>query len=252
MSMEDILFPDWPAPPRVQAAITTRRGGCSKAPYDSNNLAAHVGDLAEDVLANRAQLQQQLQLPAEPQWLNQVHGIKVVEAHTDGQVRTADACYSRQAGVVCSVLTADCLPLLVCDRQGSQVAAVHAGWRSLADGVIRETLATFTDPAQCLVYLAPAISQTHFEVGIDVLEGFYTGAISAAHCESISAAVRPSALHPMKFHADLYALARAELAELGVTQVFGGTRCTFAESDLFYSYRRDGDTGRMASLIWLV
>ncbi|NHO67742.1 multi-copper polyphenol oxidoreductase [Aestuariicella hydrocarbonica] len=254
--------------------MTTRQGGDSRPPYDSFNLALHVGDDPQGVEANRTRLCQQQGVSVGPQWLEQVHGIKVVEAQADGLVRTADACTSGERGLACVVMTADCLPILLCDRAGTRVAAVHAGWRSLAGGIVRETVARFQAGSQLpssahapapadaqaradapagelLAYLGPAISQSHFEVGIDVLEAFFDSALSAAHGEAISAAFRPSISQPMKFHADLYQLARAELAELGVEQVFGGQHCTFADSERFYSYRRDGQTGRMAAMIWL-
>lgn len=248
----ECVWPEWPVPANVKAVITTRLGGCSEAPYDSNNMALHVGDDPQRVMANRARLCDQLGLTLEPQWLEQVHGIKVVAAQADGLVRTADGCITRQPGLACTVMTADCLPLLLCDQAGTQVAAVHAGWRGLASGIVREALAQFAcAPKEVLVYLGPAISQPHFEVGIDVLEGFYAAALTTAHCEAMTAAFRPSLSAPMKFHADLYALARAELQALGVTQIFGGDACSFANSQHFYSYRRDGQTGRMVSAIWL-
>ncbi len=237
------LTPNWPAPTRVRSLITTRA---------NHNMALHVGDDPETVLANREQLAGQAGWVSQPQWLEQVHGTKVVEARADDRVRTADACYTAEPGVVCTVMTADCLPLLICNRAGTRVAAVHAGWRSLAGGIVRDTLAVFSGaPEELLVYLGPAISQANFEVGIDVLEGFYEGALSARHCEAISAACRPSLQRPMKFHADLYQLARAELSELGVERIYGGHYCTYSDAERFYSYRRDGQTGRMVSAIWL-
>ena len=149
-------------------------------------------------------------------------------------------------------MTADCLPILLCDQAGIQVAAVHAGWRGLANGIVREALAQFTQaPAEVLAYLGPAISQPHFEVGIEVLESFYDSALTATHGEAMTAAFRPSFSAPMKFHADLYALARAELHALGVAQIYGGDRCSFSDQQHFYSYRRDGITGRMVAAIWL-
>ncbi len=248
---ESVCRLDWPAPSNVKAVFTTRLGGVSPAPFHSNNLALHVGDDSRCVQENRQQLYEHLSLPSHPQWLEQVHGVKTVVAQTDGLVRTADACFTEESQVVCSVLTADCLPILICDEAGTQVAAVHAGWRSLASGVLRGAVAHFKQPSRCLVYLCPAISQAHFEVGIDVLEGFYEQALSERHCEAISAAIKPSVVRPMKFHADLYALAGAELAELGIHRIYGGQYCTYQQADVFYSFRRDKDTGRMASLIWL-
>lgn len=252
-SSESLIYPDWPVPDNVRAVITTRQGGVSAGSYSSNNLALHVGDDPLSVAANRADLSRQLELSAEPQWLEQVHGIKVIEAQPDGLVRTADGCITKQLGLACVVMTADCLPILLCDRAGTQVAAVHAGWRSLAGGIVREALSQFScSMDDVLVYLGPAISQSQFEVGIDVLEGFFETALSPDHCDAISAAFRPSLSKPMKYYADLYQLARAELNEMGVSQIFGGNFCTFEDEQRFYSYRRDGETGRMASAIWLV
>lgn len=250
---DSCIRPDWPAPASVRAVVTTRHGGSSLAPFDSNNLALHVGDDSQTVAANRVRFSERMALTAEPQWLEQVHGTKVVAAQSDGLVRTADGCITRQPGLACIVMTADCLPILLCDRAGTQVAAVHAGWRSLAGGIVRQALSQFTCAmSDVLVYLGPAISQPHFEVGIDVLEGFFETALSPDHCEAISAAFLPSLAKPMKFHADLYQLARAELKEIGVNKVYGGGACTFDDDTRFYSYRRDGKTGRMASAIWLV
>lgn len=241
----------WPAPSNVRAFITTRAGGVSLPPFASNNFGLHVGDNPAHVAANRAQLAAQLGLQNTPQWLEQIHGIKVVDAQTDGLVRTADGSYSNQRGHACVVMTADCLPILLCDKQGTQVAALHCGWRSLAGGICAEALDKF--PAargDLLAYLGPAISQAHFEVGIDVLEAFFAAARSAEHADEIAAAFAVGA-RPLHFYADIYALARAELNALGVTAIYGGDYCTFADQERFYSYRRDKTTGRMASLIWL-
>lgn len=247
-----LIFPDWPAPSQVRSCITTRRGGQSSGPYADNNLALHVDDNPEVVAANRQALCQQLKLSQEPQWLEQIHGIKVVSAQSDGWVRTADACYTSEPGLACAVMTADCLPILMCDKAGTRVAAVHAGWRGLAKGIVRNTVQQLAVPAdELLVYLGPAISQLHFEVGVEVLEAFFNTAQDAAHSEAIAAAFKPGS-RPLHFHADIYALARAELHALGIGSVYGGDYCTFNESERFYSYRRDKVTGRMASLIWLI
>lgn len=242
---------NWPQPDGVQACITTRHGGSSLPPYASNNLALHVGDEAAAVMANRQRLCESLELVKPPQWLEQVHGVKVAMAKADGQARTADACFTTEPGLACVVMTADCLPILVCDQKGTQVAAIHAGWRSLAKGIIGRTLQKFTGPTtQLLAYLGPAISQSHFEVGVEVLEAFFKMARDGQHSDEIAHSFRPGQ-RPLHFYADIYALARAELKALGVHHVYGGDYCTFADSDRFYSYRRDKVTGRMASLIWL-
>ena len=242
---------DWPAPANVHACITTRSGGFSLPPYSSNNFGLHVGDDPLTVEKNRAQLCAQLGLVNKPQWLEQVHGVKVVSAKADGMVRTADGSYSNQPGQACLVMTADCLPVLLCDKQGTQVAALHCGWRSLAKGICARGLQKFSgNPGDIIAYLGPAISQTNFEVGVDVLEAFFKSARSHEHREQIASAF-VSAYRPLHFFADIYALARAELNALGIHTIHGGAYCTYAEADRFYSYRRDKTTGRMASLIWL-
>lgn len=245
------IIPDWPAPNGVNAFITTRAGGVSKSPYASNNVGLHVGDDPLAVEQNRTHLCVQLGLQKTPQWLEQIHGVKVVNAKADGVVRTADGSYSDQPGQACLVMTADCLPILLCDKQGTQVGVLHCGWRSLAKGICARGLQKFRgDASNVIAYLGPAIAQPHFEVGVDVLEAFFKSARSHEHREQIAAAFI-SAQRPLHFFADIYALARAELSALGIKEIYGGGYCTYAEADRFYSYRRDRVTGRMASLIWL-
>lgn len=237
------IRPDWPAPARVRALSTTRSGGVSVSPYDSLNLGVHVGDVPASVAANRAALRDVL--PGEPCWLNQVHGTRVVDAaHPDG-VPDADAVVSRSAGAVCVVMTADCLPVLLCDRAGSVVGAAHAGWRGLQGGVIEATVAAMqVSPSEVIAWLGPAIGLTAFEVGDEVRAAFVGDAAVAA------AAFQPSAT-PGKWLADIYLLARQRLQVLGVNSISGGDLCTVTDRERFFSYRRDGVTGRMASLIWL-
>ncbi|WP_295802700.1 peptidoglycan editing factor PgeF [uncultured Microbulbifer sp.] len=251
MAADHYLKPDWPAPANVRAFVTRRADGNSKGPYSAFNLADHVGDDPAAVAANRAQLQQELNLPNAPQWLEQIHSDKAVEARSDGKILTADASFTGDKGIVCTVLTADCLPLLVCNRDGSEVSAIHAGWKGLTGGVIRATIeAMQSSPEDLLVWLGPAIGPEAFECGVDVLEAAFESAMSESHAEAISRCFIPHSKKPLHFLADIYALGRAELAELGITEVFGGDRCTVSEEGEFFSYRRDGDTGRMASLIW--
>lgn len=251
MNHEHCIIPDWPAPAQVRSCITTRAGGRSRPPYHSNNMGLHVGDDAEHVLQNRQGICSDLGLAKSPQWLEQIHGVKVINAKADGLVRTADGSFSNELGQACTVMTADCLPLLLCDQQGTQVAAVHCGWRSLAKGISARALDKFNcAPGQIMAYLGPAISQAHFEVGIDVLDAFFRSARSLEHSETIAAAFKPAS-RPLHFYADIYALARAELQALGVRQIYGGGACTYTDDKHFYSYRRDNITGRMASLIWL-
>jgi hypothetical protein len=244
MCRKSIIFPDWPAPERVRAISTTRQGGVSREPFASFNLAGHVGDEPGPVAANRRRLSRGLGLPGEPAWLNQVHGRTVVLADRVDQPVEADAAVAFRPGSVCAVLTADCLPLLLCDREGSCVAAVHAGWRGLADGVIPAAVASLNrDPARLLAWLGPAIGPEAFEVGGEVRHAFIE--IDAAH----AACFKPSARG--RWLADLYGLARCQLQALGVQAIYGGNWCTYSEHEMFFSYRRDGRTGRMASLIWL-
>lgn len=251
MSDSHGIVPDWPAPSGVKAFITTRLGGFSLSPYASNNFGLHVGDDPLLVEKNRAQLCEHLCLEKTPQWLEQVHGVKVVTAKADAMVLTADGSYSNQRGQACLVMTADCLPILLCDKQGAQVAALHCGWRSLAKGICAKGIQKFSvAPRDIMAYLGPAISQPNFEVGIDVLEAFFKSARNPLHAEHIAVAFQP-AHRPLHFFADIYALARAELGALGVTDVYGGGYCTYADEARFYSYRRDKTTGRMASLVWL-
>jgi hypothetical protein len=244
MSAHGWIAPEWPAPAAVRALITTRAGGASRGAYAGLNLGLGAGDDAADVARNRASLRQWL--PAEPRWLRQVHGTTVVEADTAAGDAAADAALARRPGTVCAVLTADCLPLLLCDDAGTVVAAVHAGWRGLCSGVIEQTLRAMDRPSQALLaYLGPAIGPQAYEVGAEVRQAF----IAADPGGGSEAAFGPGS--PGKFYADLYALARARLARNGVTRIYGGGCCTYTEGERFYSYRRDGATGRMASLIWM-
>jgi YfiH family protein len=238
------LEPDWPAPAPVRALCTTRAGGVSVGPYAGLNLADHVGDDPACVARNRAMLCERLALPASPLWLRQVHGCDVAAAGSDAPGCAADAAVARGRGKVCAVLTADCLPLLLCDRAGTRVAAVHAGWRGLVGGVIEACVTRLeVAPADLLVWLGPAIGPAAFEVGPEVRAAFLSADAGAGQ------AFRPSPSG--RWLADLYRLARRRLDALGVGGVWGGGYCTATDRERFYSYRRDGTTGRMASLIWL-
>ncbi len=238
------IAPDWPAPPGVRAISTTRIGGYSDRPYQGLNLASHVGDRVETVVANRAWLCNTLGLPAEPLWLRQVHGKRVVTADAAAGEPEADASFAGQPGVVCAVLTADCLPLLLCDRQGTRVGAAHAGWRGLAAGIIEATMdAMDRAGTELMAWLGPAIGPDAFEIGAEVRQTF------VAHDRRAAEAFRRTASE--RWLADIYELARQRLAARGVAAVYGGGECTMSDAARFYSYRRDGTTGRMASLIWL-
>ncbi len=239
---EHLIVPDWPAPPNVRALQTTRRGGVSTAPYDSLNLGAHVGDNPLTVARNRELLNHLL--PSEPVWLEQVHGTLVAAADAAGCQLQADACIARHRGSVCVVMTADCLPVLLCDAQGTVVGAAHAGWRGLCDGVIEATVrAMEVAPQNLMAWLGPAISQEAFEVGSEVRAAFV-----AAQPQAASAFIPGQ---PGKWFADIHALARLRLNALGITQIYGGDHCTHREREKFFSYRRDGVTGRMGTFIWL-
>ncbi|WP_039057016.1 purine nucleoside phosphorylase YfiH [Enterobacter sp. Bisph1] len=243
--MTNLILPDWPQPQGVAACSSTRAGGVSLPPWDSLNLGAHCGDNGEHVEENRARLFAAGGFPSKPVWLEQVHGTAVLTLSGEPYAsKRADASYSNTPGTVCAVMTADCLPVLFCNRDGTEVAAAHAGWRGLCAGVLEETIACFQDkPANLLAWLGPAIGPQAFEVGAEVRKAFM------AHDRRADSAFRP---HGEKYFADIYQLARQRLAGAGVTQVFGGDRCTFTEKGDFFSYRRDKTTGRMASFIWLI
>ena len=240
--LEHCIIPDWPAPVNVKALQTTRRGGISGAPYDSLNLGDHVGDAPLAVAHNRILLN--TLLPSEPVWLEQVHGTKVVNADIADCLPHADACIARHRAAVCVVMTADCLPILLCDTRGTVVGAAHAGWKGLAAGVIESTVrAMDVAPQDLMAWLGPAISQQAFEVGKEVRALFVDADPQTA------AAFIPG--QQGKWLADIYRLARLRLNALGTTQIYGGSYCTYRESEKFFSYRRDGVTGRMGTFIWL-
>lgn len=243
MNTYDWIIPDWPAPSWVKAASTTRTGGVSAGAYASLNLALHVADDPQAVAANRRCLRERLDLPAEPVWLTQVHGRGIVAADTAAPGAEGDGAVCRMPGHVCAVMTADCLPVLLCDRAGTVVAAAHAGWRGLAEGVIEATVAAMGLPGNSLLaWLGPAIGPQAFEVGDEVRAAF------VAHNPAAAEAFEPRA---ERWHADIYRLAHQRLAALGISEVFGGGLCTYSDAARFYSYRRDGATGRMATVIWL-
>lgn len=244
----DWVTPDWPALANVRAFMTTRAGGVSRAPYGSFNTATHVGDDPAAVAENRSLLRQDL--PNEPLWLNQIHGNAVARFDVVG-IPNADASVAFQPGQVCVVQTADCLPVLFCDQAGTVVAAAHAGWRGLVGGVLEETVrAMGVAPERILAWLGAAIGPEVFEVGDEVREAFVSQHALAG------IAFRPALPGtldetPRKWLADIHALARIRLAAVGVERVYGGGLCTFRDKSRFFSYRRERNTGRMASLIWL-
>lgn len=245
------ISPDWPAPANIIALTTLRSGGESLPPYGSFNLAAHVGDDDAAVLANRAKLSRLLPPGSRVQWLEQVHGTGVANAAAASPGTVADASWSNSRRCACAVLTADCLPVLFCSREGDVVAAAHAGWRGLLGGVLENTVAAMgRDPRRIMAWLGPAIGPAAFEVGAEVRAAFLEAARARQRAQTDACFV-PREARPGHYLADLYALAGLRLAALGLDGVFGGGFCTFAEEDRFFSYRRDGRTGRMASLILL-
>lgn len=244
--MSHYLFPDWPAPSHVRACTTLRTDGHSVAPYNSFNICSYVGDDPQAVAANHQQLIKELGLTKEPAWLNQVHGTTAVPAeNVSDQAPDADATYTRISQLACAIQTADCLPILLCDEHGTEIAAIHAGWRGLLKGVIETTLEKLTQPYEYfLVWFGPAIGPSSYEVGDEVRDQFVhvdPQAITAFH-----------PIGPNAWFADLYLLAKQRLTKYGINRIYGGDCCTFKDATRFYSYRRDGArTGRMASLIWI-
>lgn len=248
----ELIEADWPAPPGLRACVTTRRSGSSSGPYTACNLGEHVGDEPDHVAANRRDLQASLDGVEAIQWLRQVHGTQVYcpRDRRSATVPEADAIVTRQAGLACAVLTADCLPVCLAAADGSTVAVAHAGWRGLASGVLERTVqAMDAEPATLLAWLGPAIGPCHFEVGEEVRTAFLSGVPEWFQAD-IAAAFRPAG-EAGKWWADLYALARQRLRRAGVGQCFGGGFCTFCDQTRFYSYRRDGEhTGRFATLVY--
>ncbi len=239
------ILPDWPAPPEVRALSTQRRGGVSAAPFESLNLGAHVGDSAEAVGENRRRLRTAARLPTEPEWLSQQHGTNVLDLDGANEAAGgADASFTRRPGRVCAILTADCLPVLLASDAGVGVAAAHAGWRGLAAGVIEATVRALALPPQSLLaWLGPGIGPAHFEIGPEVREE-----LLRADPQAEGAFVRNAG---GRYMTDLAALARRRLERLGIARVYGGDACTYAAREDYFSYRRDGRTGRQATLIWL-
>ncbi len=238
------LQADWPAPDFIKAGTTLRQGGVSRGAYESFNLATHVGDELALVNQNRAILTRSLNLPNAPQWLEQIHSIKAALLPNEESIPKADAAYTVEKNIVCAVMTADCLPLLITNKQGSFVVAIHAGWRGLCDGIIEMTIKKLAvEPESLLVWLGPAISADVYEVGEEVYDAF-----TKAEVEAKQAFTSVSEGHWLF---DIYQLAKLRLNKMGVKQIYGGDRCTLSEEEQFFSYRRDDVTGRMASMIWI-
>lgn len=236
------ILANWPAPSCVQAVTTTRAGGQSRPPYDSNNLALHVGDKEADVLANRAALKKNLHLPAAPIWLEQTHSTRCVVIEKDIN-RNADASVTRCKGIPLAIMTADCLPIVLCNHDGSEIAAIHAGWRGLVGGIIENTLIQMqSKPSSLLAWVGPGICHLCYEIGYDVEEA-YTKRYPFTQVAFYNKG--------SKQHADLPKMAALILNALGVNEVFQASRCTVESENELYSYRRSAQTGRMATLIWI-
>jgi len=239
----DWIRPEWPAPGRVRALSTTRLGGVSAGPYASLNLGEHVGDDPKSVAVNRERLQERLGL-AKLRWLKQVHGIRVI-ADGGSMEEAADASVTRQAGTACVIMTADCLPVIFCDKYGTKVAAAHAGWRGLSAGVLEAALKSMdVAPKDVLAWMGPAIGPQAYEVGDEVRDAFVRHSAQAAQAFMAGKV-------PGKWWCDLYGLARQRLEAAGVASIHGGGLCTFSDEQRFFSFRRDGQCGRMATLVWL-
>ena len=245
------ISPDWDVAEKIVACVTSREGGASEPPYHSLNFAKHVGDEERNVDQNRKLLAARLDPNLRWQWLQQNHGVETVTITEAAEPITADGLLTREPGVVCCVLTADCLPVFFAAKDGSEIALVHAGWRGLAAGILENAVAKFASTTKDLcVWLGPAIGPCHFEVGSEVKAAFSSQAQSPAEKSALQSCFKATS-NPQKTMADLYAIARIKLARLGLSNVYGGDRCTYCEAEEFYSFRREGITGRMLSMIYI-
>ena len=244
--MNNWITPNWPAPLNVQAIFTTRSGGTSSGPYTSFNLGDHVGDKQHIVKLNRAKLLKTL--PDEPKWLNQLHGSTPIWVDNNTSILKGDAALSKTHNIVCAILTADCLPIFLCDEAGTVVGIAHAGWRGLVSGIIEQTISEMKKECShnIMAYLGPAIGPNHFEIGEEVRDSFIKYDNRSASAFTIHGSVNSK-----KWLANIFLLARQRLVTAGVTKIYSNEECTYSDSNRFFSYRRDGDTGRMAGLIWL-
>lgn len=237
------IWADWPAPDNIHAGTSIRVGGDSQAPYDELNLALHVGDTPENVINNRQTLSKYLNLPSEPVWLEQTHSSNIVAIDTYAEKVTADGSFTTKQNNVCAIMTADCVPILFCDAQGTKIAAVHAGWKGLCAGIIEKAINEFSNPESLLVWIGPCISGQYYEVGKDVYEKFniYSPSLKSAFKQC----------NEDHWYCDLVSIVKIILGNSKVTSIYECGLCTYARDSLFYSYRRDGNTGRTATLIWM-
>lgn len=251
MKLKNAIAADWAAPTKVVAFSTLRSGGVSKAPYESLNFAYHVDDSAANVDKNRAILSAQLPSKLQWQWLQQIHGTDVVEVIEPTVELAADALFTKQPNVVCCVQTADCLPVFFAARNGSEVAIAHAGWRGLVAGILENTVNKMSsDASDIIAWLGPAIGPCHFEVGAEVKEYFLESSDSSVVKKSLEDCFKITARR-QKFMADIYAIARIKLSQLGISQITGGGHCTYCAEEHLFSYRRDGVSGRMLNAIYI-
>lgn len=249
--VDSLIRPSWQNPEGIGAISTTRLGGQSPAPWDSLNLGVNTGDSPENIESNRALLAQQMP-EAQVQWLRQVHGSSgvVLQKGVLKDLPEADFSYTNERGIACAVLTADCLPILICDVAGTEIAAVHAGWRGLSSGVIANAVSQFKAPGtELTAWIGPSIGQNAFEVGADVVQAMSNAELLVS--SDLDGLVVAHEQVSEKFFLDLAGIARINLSSLGVDKVYGGDLCSYSDSERFFSYRRDGETGRMASLIWI-
>jgi purine-nucleoside/S-methyl-5'-thioadenosine phosphorylase / adenosine deaminase len=237
------LDADWPAPEHIRAGTTVRTGGYSKAPYNDLNIAQHVGDDPDNVKKNRATLGNYLNLQSEPIWLNQSHSAKIISIDNTPENRDADASFTTKPQQVCVVMTADCVPILLCRKDGAKVAAIHAGWRGICNGIIENSLNTFSEPETIMAWIGPCISSGYYEVGKDV----YNDCLK--HSNSLKSTF--DQINDNHWHADLGRITKILLENAGVGSIYECKLCTYNRDDLFFSYRRDGNTGRTASMIWM-
>lgn len=237
------LWADWPAPEHIRAGTSIRSGGYSHAPYDGLNLACHVGDQPDDVIKNRETLSNHLKLPAEPVWLDQTHSSNIISLDTEPESLQADGCHTSRRNKICTIMTADCVPVLLCNTHGTKIAAIHAGWKGICCGILENAIKAFSEPESLLVWIGPCISSEHYEVGKDVYED----------CLNHSATLRGAFEQINEDHwcCDLVYMVKIILKNLGVGPIYVCGLCTYKSDKLFYSYRRDGKTGRMASMIWM-
>lgn len=243
MTVNPFIIPQWPAPKHIKAYSTTRNGGMSVGRYASFNLGLHVGDKDAMVLYNRTHLQQLCHIPSEPKWLQQVHSDIAIDAAQITANTAADASYTSKFNTVCVIMTADCLPILITNQKGSEIAAIHAGWRGLAAGIVENTLKQLNSPPQDLMaWIGPGIGPQHYEVGSDVYQHF------ASSPRDVSPAFLP---HEDKWLANMPKLAEQRLLAAGVQQIYHSNECTYSQPSKYFSYRREGITGRMATLIWI-